>query len=196
VQETNATITRLLEKWRGGDREAENHLFELVLPRLHRLASYLMSRERRDHTLQATELVDEVYIRLVAAQDRDWRNRQHFYAIAARAMRRLLIDYARGRPRAGVLPLEQLETVLPSNDERLEQALEIDAYLDELAAAEADWCTIVELKFFVGLTDDETAEAMGVGLRTMQRMWRDARHWLFQRMEAEKCRTRPKMMNG
>jgi RNA polymerase sigma factor (TIGR02999 family) len=196
LNETSIAITRLLQLWREGDREAENQLFDTVLPRLRRLAQYLMRRERRDHTLQPTELVDEVYLRLVAAQDRDWRSRQHFYAIAARAMRRFLVDYARGRPRAGVVALEELERYLPAADRRLEQALDIDQYLDELAKVASEWCTIVELKFFIGLTDEETAEAMGLSVRTMQRMWRDARHWLFERVEAEKCKARPKMTNG
>src|SRR2546422_6721852 len=92
-------ITDLLQRWRDGDRDAENDLFALVLPNLRRLAHYFMKGERKGHTLQATELVNQVYFKLVAAKDRDWRSRKHFFAIAARAMRRYLIDYARGRPR-------------------------------------------------------------------------------------------------
>ena len=95
-------ITHLLHQWRAGSREAENQLFTLVFPNLRRLAHYLMQRERKDHSLQATELVDELYFRLVAAKERDWQNRKHFFAIAARAMRRYLIDHARGRPVGGV----------------------------------------------------------------------------------------------
>src|SRR5882724_4268711 len=93
-------VTQLLRRWREGDRDAENELFTRVLPDLRRLAHYLMKRERAGHTMQASELVDQVYFRLVAAKDRDWRTRKHFFAIAARAMRRHLIDYARGRPDA------------------------------------------------------------------------------------------------
>src|SRR6266436_8459775 len=101
-------ITQLLQKWREGDRQAEGELFELVLPNLRRLAQYLMKGERKGHSLQPTELVDQVYFRLVAAKDRDWQNRGHFFAIAARAMRRYLIDYARARPDADFVPIEGL----------------------------------------------------------------------------------------
>lgn len=94
-------VTQLLLKWREGDREAENELFTLVFPNLRRLAHYLMRGERKSHSLQATELVDQLYFRLVAAKDRDWQNRQYFFAIAGRAMRRYLIDYARAA-RSGI----------------------------------------------------------------------------------------------
>src|SRR5262249_11089276 len=100
MPEKAGDITLLLQQWRAGDRAAENDLFALVLPNLRRLAHYLMKGERKGHSLQATELIDQVYVRLVAAKDRDWQNRQHFFAIAARAMRRYLIDHARGRPNA------------------------------------------------------------------------------------------------
>src|SRR6267154_2672268 len=106
-------ITQLLQKWREGDREAENELFRLVFPSLRRLAHYLMRGERKGHTLQPTELVDQLYFRLVSAKDRDWQNRAHFFAIAGRAMRRYLIDYARGRPNATIVPLEGIREALP-----------------------------------------------------------------------------------
>ena len=93
-------ITQLLRQWRDGNTDAENELFDRLNPDLRRLAHYLMKSERKGHTLQATELVDEIYVRLVAAKNRDWQNRQHFFAIAGRAMRRYLIDLARGRPDA------------------------------------------------------------------------------------------------
>src|SRR5271165_1185401 len=106
-------ITLLLQRWREGSREAENELFTLVTPNLRRLAHYLMKGERQGHTLQATELVDEIYFRLVGAKEKiDWRNRAHFFAIAGRAMRRYLIDHARGRPDAEILPLEGMRDVL------------------------------------------------------------------------------------
>src|SRR5262245_54932111 len=106
-------ITQLLHKWREGSREAENELFTLVTPNLQRLAHYLMKGERQGHTMQATELVDQVYFRLVGAKNRDWRNRQHFFAIAARAMRRYLIDHARGRPSVDFVGLEGMQELLP-----------------------------------------------------------------------------------
>src|SRR5271168_3377580 len=107
-------ITQLLQEWRQGNREAENELFTLVTPKLRRLAHYLMKGERKGHSLQATELVDEIYFRLVGAKNVDWRNRAHFFAIAGRAMRRYLIDHARGRPDAEIIPLEGIKHFLPT----------------------------------------------------------------------------------
>jgi RNA polymerase sigma factor (TIGR02999 family) len=176
-------ITQLLQQWRAGSREAENQLFTLVLPDLRRLAHYLMQRERKDHSLQATELVDQIYFRMVTAKDRDWQNRKHFYAIAARAMRRHLIDHARGRPSGEFVPLEGFENILPADSGKIDVALAVDRLLDELAQTKPEWSMLVEMKFFLGLTDDEAAEAMGVKLRTMQRTWNDARRWLYTRME-------------
>jgi len=176
-------ITQLLQQWREGSREAEGALFALVLPDLRRLAHYFMKRERDGHTLDSTELVDEIYFRLVAAKDRDWRNRQHFFAIAARAMRRYLIDYARGRPNAEFVAFEGIENWLPAHGAKVNLALSVDRLLDQLAQVQPEWSTLVEVKFFLGLTDDEAAEALGMKLRSMQRMWRDARQWLFERMD-------------
>lgn len=176
-------ITQLLQRWREGSRDAENQLFALVLPNLRRLAHYLMMRERKGHSMQATELVDEVYFRLVAAKDRDWRNRQHFFAIAARAMRRYLIDYARARPDGEMVALEGIKEMLPADSAKLDLALTVDRLLDQLAETKPEWCMLVEVKFFLGLTDEEAAETLGIKLRSMQRMWRDARQWLFERTE-------------
>jgi len=176
-------ITYLLHQWREGSREAENQLFTLVLPNLRRLAHYLMQRERKDHSLQATELVGQIYFRMVAAKDRDWQNRKHFFAIAARAMRRYLIDHARGRPSAEFVALEGFENMLPADSEKIDLAITVDRLLDELAETKPEWSMLVEMKFFLGLTDEEAAEAMGVKLRTMQRTWSDARRWLYTRME-------------
>jgi RNA polymerase sigma factor (TIGR02999 family) len=177
-------ITHLLRRWRAGSRDAENELFTLVLPNLRRLAHYLMKGERKGHTLQPTELVDQVYVRLVAAKDRDWQNRQHFFAIAARAMRRYLIDHARARPDAEFVALEGIENFVPIDSAKLDVAVTVDRLLEQLAEAKPDWCTLVELKYFLGLTDEEAAEMLGLKVRTMQRMWRDARQWLFEHMES------------
>jgi RNA polymerase sigma factor (TIGR02999 family) len=176
-------ITYLLHQWREGSREAENQLFTLVLPNLRRLAHYLMQRERKDHSLQATELVGQIYFRMVAAKDRDWQNRKHFFAIAARAMRRYLIDHARGRPSGEFVALEGFENILPADGVKVDLAITVDRLLDELAETKPEWSMLVEMKFFLGLTDEEAAEAMGVKLRTMQRTWSDARRWLYTRME-------------
>ncbi len=173
-------ITFLLQQWRDGDGGAEQELFALVTPNLRRLAHHLMKGERKGHTLQATELVDQIYIKLVAVKDRDWQNRSHFFALAARAMRRYLIDHARGRPAADFVALEGMEDFLPADSAKIDLALTVDKLLSELAEAKPDWCQLVELKYFLGLSDEEAAETMGIKLRTMQRMWKDARRWLFE----------------
>jgi RNA polymerase sigma-70 factor, ECF subfamily len=181
-------ITLLLQQWQRGSRTAENELFALVMPNLRRLAHHMMRRERKGHTLQPTELIDQVYFRLVAAKDRDWRNRQHFFAIAARAMRRHLIDHARGRPGAEIVALEGIQNFVPAESVKLDLALSIDGLLNQMAEVKPEWCTLVEVKFFIGLNDDEAADILGLKLRTMQRMWHDARQWLFERLEAENAR--------
>jgi RNA polymerase sigma factor (TIGR02999 family) len=183
MPEPAGDITQLLHLWRGGSREAENDLFALVLPNLRSLAHHFMQRERAGHSLQATELVDTIYFRMVAAKDRDWQNRKHFFAIAARAMRRYLIDHARGQPHAEFVAFEGFEQLLSAPSGKLAVAITVDGLLDELAKSQPDWSMLVEMKYFLGMTDEETAEAMNVKLRTMQRMWRDARQWLFAHME-------------
>ena len=149
MDEPMGDITDLLHQWRAGSREAENQLFTLVLPNLRRLAHYLMQRERKDHSLQATELVDQVYFRMVAAKERDWQNRKHFFAIAARAMRRHLIDHARGRPAAEFVALEGFEEILPADSAKVDLAIGVDRLLDELAETKPEWSMLVEMKFFL-----------------------------------------------
>jgi len=176
-------ITRLLHRWRQGDREAEQELFQIVTPNLRRLAHYLMKGEAQGHTLQPTELVNQLYIKLVAIKDRDWQNRSHFFSLAARAMRRHLIDHARGRPDAEFVGMEGMENLLPADSTKIALALTVDQLLNELAEIRPDWCQLVELKYFLGVTDEEAAETLGLKLRTTQRMWRDARQWLFERAQ-------------
>ena len=176
-------ITALLHAWSEGDRSVEARLFELVTPDLHRIAQALMRRERPGHTLDPTGLLNEAYCRLVAARERDWANRRHFFAIAARAMRRLLIDHARGRPDAQVLPIDGMDEWLRATGKKLEQAIAIDQLLARLEPQHPDWCSIVDLKFFLGFTDEETADALGMPLRTVQRKFGDARRWLFEQLE-------------
>jgi RNA polymerase sigma factor (TIGR02999 family) len=184
MPEQTGEITRLLRKWREGNRGAENELFALVYPNLRRVAHYLMKGERKDHFLQPTELVDQIYFRLVAAKDRDWQNRRHFYAIAGRVMRQYLIDCARKRPAADFVVMEGVEQFLPADSAKLDLAITIDRLLERLAETKPAWCKVVEVKYFLGLGDQEAAEALGMKLRTMQRMWRDARLWLFAQMES------------
>ena len=182
-------ITRLLHAWGGGDRSVEDRLFELVLPDLRKLAESMMRRERPDHSLQPTALLNEAYCRLLTARERDWQNRSHFFAIAARAMRRLLIEHARGRPKGARIPIDGLQEFLRGRDEQLELALAVDGLLDEMAPAHGNWCSIVELKFFLGFTDEEAAEALGLPLRTLQRQFGDARRWLYEKLKS--CQAKP-----
>lgn len=184
-------VTRLLHAWSAGDRQVEDRLFSLVLPDLHRLARRLMSGERPDHSLQATALMNEAYFKLVKARDRDWESRKHFFAVAARAMRHLLIDHARGRQGGSKVGLEGIENLLSGRDAQLELGVAVGDLLDEMAKVNPEWVTIVEMKFFAGFTDDETAEALGLSVRSVQRRFGDARRWLFERMEPPACGTTP-----
>jgi len=176
-------VTQLLKKWRAGDPDAESQLFRLVMPDLRRLAQYYISRERPDEILQPSALVNEAYLRLVRAKEQDWQNRQHFFAVAARAMRRYLIDYARAKPKGTFVPLEDLAELLPATSSRLQLALAIDPLLEELERVHPDLCSSIELKFFLGLTDEEAADALGTALRSFQRRYSDARRWLFERLQ-------------
>jgi RNA polymerase sigma factor (TIGR02999 family) len=177
-------VTILLERVRAGDKAAENRLYEIVMPHLRRLAQRLLNGDRPNHTLQGTELVNRMYVRL-AGSDLSLRNRAHFFAIAARAMRRELIDYARSRPHVDFVPLDGLpEEALATNDKR-DLILTIDELLDRLNDSMPVECSIVELKFFFGMTDEETAEALGLPLRSMQARWQDARIWLFEQAGAQ-----------
>lgn len=187
--DSHEDITGLIQLWQTGDREAESRLFELVLPDLRRIAHNLMRRERRDHTLQATELVSQIYLKLVAAKDRTWHNRGHFFALAARAMRNYLIDYARARPNAQIVSLEAMPfegfAFIKSDPDSL---LNLNRLLDELAIQDSEACSIVELKYFLGLSDEETAEILGLNVRTLQRHWQDARRWLYVRLRGAEDR--------
>jgi RNA polymerase sigma-70 factor, ECF subfamily len=181
-------VTALLERIRSGDRDAENRLYEIVMPHLRKLAQHLLNRERPNHTLRGTELVNEVYLRLAGA-DLSLRDRGHFFAIAARAMRRELIDYARRRPKVAMVPIEGLpEEAIRSPDGNREVAFAVDELLDRMKESMPLECSIVELKFFFGMTDEETAEVLGLPLRSMQAKWQDARIWLFERAEAQQWR--------
>ena len=181
--ETPGEVTTLLRAWSAGDRSVESRLFALVLPDLRIIARHLMGGERPDHSLQPTALMNEVYFRLVNARERDWENRRHFFAVAARAMRHLLIDHARARPKGAKVPIEGLEDLLRGRDPQLELGVSITHLLDELAQTHPEWCTIVELKFFAGFSDQETADAMHMPVRSMQRRFGDAREWLFERLQ-------------
>lgn len=183
-------VTQLLHRWKGGDREAENELFEMLQPDLRRLAAHYMKNERPGHTLQPTALLSQAYMRLNRASEIDWRDRAHFFAIAATAMRRELIDHARKRRQRGpAIPLDLLPDQAHKSDSNIDDVVAVDLLLDELQREHPELATAIELKSFLGLTDEECADAMQVGERTFQRYWMKGRQWLFQKLNGDKSAT-------
>jgi RNA polymerase sigma-70 factor (ECF subfamily) len=189
-------ITQLLHRWGNGDQEAEGRLFELVLPELRVLAARYLRRERNGHTLQPTALVNEAFLRLAAAKNIEWHDRGHFLALAARVMRRHLIDHARSRPDVHFMALEGLPEYVLSNHTKLELVVAVDELLEELGKESPQRRSVVELKFFLGLTDIEAAEAMNLSLHTLQREWYRARRWLFERLSSRKWKAVPNAMSA
>lgn len=182
----NATdeITSLLVAWRGGDSAALAQLMPLTYRTLREIATYLMRRERGEHTLQTTALVHEAYLRLADLERIGWQDRAHFYAMSARIMRRVLVEHARRRTRAkrgGDLPVVSLEDLGGSvADEQDLDIIALDDALRDLAALDAERARIVELRFFGGLEGREIAEVMSISAATVQRRWRSARAWLLR----------------
>lgn len=154
---------------------------EAVYGELHKIAGRLLQRERTGHTLQATALVNEAYLQMVGDERLDWKDRSHFFAAAAQSMRHILVDYARrhkAAKRDGARQKVQLTDALAISDDRLEEVLAIDEALTRLAAWDARQCKVVEMRFFGGMTEEEIAEVLGVGRRTVSRDWNLARAWL------------------
>jgi RNA polymerase sigma factor (TIGR02999 family) len=178
-------ITLHLRSWSTGSRDAENKLFEAVYPDLRRLAHNLMKREHHGHPLEPTELVNQIYLWLATTKKRPWQNRQHFFAVAVRVMRWRLIDCARARHAAKFVTLDESRDCVRCDRANLELSASVGSLLDQLADANPNWCLVVKLKFFLGLTDKAVAETMGISLRKMQRMWAYARQWLYERAVPE-----------
>lgn len=180
----SSNVTQLLLAWSAGQQSARDELLPLVYAELHQLAHNYLRRERRGHTLQSAALVHEAFLRLVD-QRVAWRNRAHFFGIAAQLMRRILVDYARSRgseKHGG----EQIHLAL---DEALDEAaardaelVALDDALTSLAALDPQQSRIIELRYFGGLTIEETAEALGVSDTTVEREWRLARAWLLREL--------------
>jgi len=180
----------MLGEFRAGKREIEARLMEAVYPELRRIAARYMAREQPGHTLQATALVNEAYVELVGPAGPDWQNRAHFFAIAAQLMRRILVDHARkkkAQKRDGARQRVELTDGLAVSEDRLEEILLIDAALTRLAEWDPRQAKIVELRFFSGLTEDETAEVLGVSPRTVKRDWNVARAWLHSELNSAKA---------
>jgi RNA polymerase sigma factor (TIGR02999 family) len=180
---TRQEVTQLLGDWSGGDDAALERLFPLVQPELHRLAHHYMSRERAGHTLQTTAILDEAYLRLVDTTKPIWQGRSHFIAAAAQLMRRIMVDHARERHSlkrgGGVLKVTLDEAALVT-ETRSEELLALDEALERLAAQDPRKSQIVELRYFGGLTVEETAEFLKLSQRTVEREWTMAKAWLYR----------------
>lgn len=175
-------VTSLLKKLADGNQEAARELIPLVYRELHRLAASHLRRERRDHTLQATALVHEAYIKLIAQGNADWQNRAHFFAVASNLMRRILVDYARRQLRAkrGGRPTKlSLDEIVLLSPESPDKMLALDESLTRLEKLDARQSRIVELRYFGGLTVDEAAEVLGVSPTTVRREWTSAKAYLY-----------------
>jgi len=176
-------VTILLQKWRRGDADAGNQVMELMYQQLHRMAGRQMGMERTEHTLQATALVSELYLRMVKGANVDWQDRAHFLAVAARQLRRILVDHARKRGasrRSGVrVTVDDMELpVAPDQD-----VLEVDRALEDLARVDERAMKVIECRYFGGLTEEETAAALGISGPTVRRDQTFGRAWIQRRLQ-------------
>ena len=182
---SSGEVTDLLLELRRGNKEAEGHLIPLVYKELRRIAAAYLRRESPDHSLQPTALVHEAYIRLLDFKEIDWQSRSHFFAVSATLMRRILVDHARAsqaRKRGNGWDAVSLnEAILPS-PERAPEILALDEALNKLAAFDERQSKVVELRFFAGMSEDETGCVLGISARTVKRDWRIAKAWLFKEL--------------
>lgn len=184
--QTPENITLMLRDWGEGHPEALDRLLLFVYDELHRQASRYLRRERGDHTLQTTALINEAYLKLVDQRDVRWQNRAHFFGIAAQAMRRILVDYARTAKRekrgGADVKLQLDEALNVSGNERPIDLVALDEALDRLCALDERQAKIVELRYFSGMTEQETAEVLGISPATVRRDWTFARAWLHSQL--------------
>jgi len=187
-QDSSNPVTELLVRWRDGDSQALDSLMPLVYTELRRLAHYYLQRERSDHTLQSTALVHEAYLRLAGNSPPQWQNRAHFFGIAAHIMRQILVEYARGRgaaKRGGSAYRLTLDEALDIPMKTGVDVVALDQALSELSAMDEQQGRIVELRFFGGLTIEDTSEVLGVSPATVKRDWVTARAWLHRAITGE-----------
>jgi RNA polymerase sigma factor (TIGR02999 family) len=181
-------ITQLLQSWSQGDKSAIDQLIPLVYDELHRMARRYMSTEKPGHTLQATALVNEAYLRLVDASQANWQNRTHFFAVSAQVMRRILVDWARSRQaakRGNDMPMLELDESLAVPMQTGANVVDVDDALKALALVDPRKSQIVELRFFGGLTGEETAEVLKISKETVNRDWKLAKSWLLRELGGE-----------
>ena len=189
MDETNQqNITRKLQEWNRGDRSAAEELMPLVYDELRKVAARYLRRERADHTLQPTALVNEAYLKLIDISSVEWNDRAHFFAVSSNVMRRILVDHARAQAtekRGGVLQKVELTEAVSFSKEREIDLLALNDALEKLAELDERQSQIVEMRFFGGLSVEETAEVLKVSTRTIKREWAMAKAWLYQRMKDE-----------
>lgn len=186
MERSSADVTLLLRQVANGNQDAAARLIPLVYEELHRLAERRLRLERPDHTLQPTALVHEAYLKLVAQRNANWQSRAHFFALASQLMRRILVDYARGRLRAkrgGKQARLPLDKVFIISRGRCDELLALDESLERLGKLDARQSRVVELRFFGGLTVDEAAKVLGVSSKTVKREWSMAKAWLYGEMK-------------
>ena len=182
-EKNSKRITALLHKWKKGNKESYDELFRFVYEELRRRASRYLKNEREGHTLQTTALVNEVYVKLLDKDEIEWTDRNHFFAVASQAMRRILVDYARTRKRKKRggekenLPLDEARQVSLNNNDSVD-LVALDEALNRLAKFDERQAKIVELKYFGGMTLDETAEVLNVSRETVKRDWSMSKTWL------------------
>jgi len=180
-------ITELLQQAQKGNQRAADQLFPMIYDQLRRLAASFMQRERQGHTMRATDLVHEAYLRLFGTAQIEWQDRGHFFAMAARSMRHILVDYARShvsqkRGSGGRVDLEYVDGVIAPLDESF---VALDDALSRLEKLDKRAAQVVELRYFGGLTEVETAEALKIGLTTMKRDWNTAKTWLRAQLKSK-----------
>ena len=181
-------VTQLLINWRNGDKAALDQLMPIVYEELRRLARGFMGRERNNHTLQTSALINEAYLKLVDQDETNWQNRAHFFAVAAQIMRHILVDHARSdgyEKRGAGAQRVSLDDAKVFSEERAGELVALDDALTDLAAVDPRKSRLVELRFFGGLNIDETAEVMDLSPTTVQREWRAAKAWLQRFIKGE-----------
>jgi RNA polymerase sigma-70 factor, ECF subfamily len=186
-------ITGLLRAWSGGDRDALERILALVYPELRKIAQRCLTNERGGHTLQATALVNEAYLRLIDIQKIEWHDRAHFFAIGARLMRRILVDYARSKgyaKRGGGAQRVDFDEALVVSAQLDPMLVRMDDALTQLASFDSRKAQIVEMRYFGGLTAEDIAAVLGVSVQTVHRDWGLARSWLAREMSAELPQTK------
>ena len=180
-------LTQLLIRWRAGDKSALDEMTPVLYEELRRLARHFLAAERRDHTLQPTALVHEAYLRLIGQHSVDWKNRAHFLAMAATMMRRILINHAeahKAAKREGSVEMVALDEALGIKTDPRVDLLHLNHTLERLSGMDEQQGRVVELRYFGGLTVEETAEVLGISPATVKREWSTARLWLMQQMES------------